>query len=341
MDIGTGGGWLKAEGFVFGKFYPLHCGHLAMIRFAAEKVRRLFVIVCVSDYEIIPLATRIQWLQDELADNSKIFVIGYQYQESQLPNTSVSDVNVSAIWAKVFKQLVPNVEVLVTSEDYGQYVAEAMGISHIPFDPDRKLFPVSASVVREDILQSWNYLPAAVQASLQKVIMISGTESTGKTTLARYLFDRFPSSLVEEAARELIPTSKKFELDDLYNVALSQAHSIGLAKKERRPFVFVDTDVYLTQSYAEFIFKQQLDLQSHIYHLNQADLRLYLDASVPHIQDGTRLDEQTRNQLDISHRETLDKYCQPYSEVIGTDWGDRNQQAMKNVTGLMVMQWRK
>lgn len=332
---------LKAEGFVFGKFYPLHLGHMAMIRFAAAQVKKLFVVVCCSDKEMIPVAMRLKWLQDELSDNQNIVIVGYEYEESELPNTSVSDVRVSAIWADVFKKLMPNVELLVTSEDYGQYVADAMGITHLPFDPDRNQFPVSASLLREDIINNWHFLPVSVQSSLQKVIVISGTESTGKTTLAKHLAEEFPSALVEEVGRKLIPDSNNFAMDDLYKVAHAHAESIANAKQKNKPFVVVDTDIYITQSYAEFVFNQQMNLQSEIYHLNNADLRLYLDATAPYVQDGTRMDEESRNQLDQSHRFMLDKHAQSYCEITSANWNSRTGQAMEMVEKLFVINWHK
>lgn len=332
---------LKSEGFVFGKFYPLHLGHIAMIRFAAAQAKKLFVVVCCSDKEIIPVTVRLKWLQDELSDNQNIVIMGYEYKESELPNTSVSDVTVSTIWADVFKRLMPNVELLVTSEDYGQYVADAMGITHLPFDPARNQFPVSASLLREDIINNWHFLPVSVQSSLQKVIVISGTESTGKTTLAKHLSEQFPSTLVEEVGRKLIPDSNNFAMDDLYKVAHAHAASISNAKQKNKPFVVVDTDIYITQSYAQFVFNQQMNLPSEIYHLNNADLRLYLDASAPYIQDGTRMDKESRNHLDQSHRFLLDQYAKPYCEITGEDWDCRTGQAIGMVERLFSIKWHK
>lgn len=327
------------KGFVFGKFYPLHKGHLAMIQFAKCHCKELVVLVCCSDKETITAEIRGNWLREELENDNTIQIQEYSYIESVLPNTSVSDREVSRIWAVEFKSLLPDVDLLVTSEVYGNYVAEFMNIQHKIFDADRSRQPVSASLIREDLIGFWSFLPNSVKRYFQKTIIISGTESTGKTILAKKLTEALPAVLVEEAGRKLIIDSNHFTEDDLVEVAKSHADAILVAKKQLNPFVIIDTDVYITQSYADFTLGKELDLPNHIYQLNQPDLRLYLDASVPYIQDGGRLSESDRNQLDYFHRKTLKKYQQDYFEVMGKDWEERSSTAQDCVEKLVCPQW--
>lgn len=332
---------LHSKGFVFGKFYPLHLGHLAMIQFASQKVQQLSVLVCCSNRETIDCNTRVGWLQAELANNPTINIISYCYDESDLPNTSVSDPDVSAVWAKIFTQLLPDVDLLVTSEDYGDYVAGYMGIRHVLFDKYRQQIPVSATVLRQSIIDNWRFLPDSVKASFQKTIIISGTESTGKTTLTQSLSNLLPATPVTEVARQLIASSKHFSLDDLHQVAHKHADAICQAKQTGVPLVIVDTDIYVTQSYAQFVFNRRLNLSDDIYQANHSDLRLYLDASVPFVQDGSRLTESDRIELDDSHKQTLNEYGQTYTEITGTDWDKRQQQAIDKIKTLFDIQWHQ
>jgi HTH-type transcriptional repressor of NAD biosynthesis genes len=327
------------KGFVFGKFYPLHKGHLAMIQFAKSHCKELVVLVCCSNKETIASAIRGNWLREELEHDKTIQILEYSYDESLLPNTSVSDKEVSRIWATEFKSLLPDVDLLVTSEVYGDYVAEFMNIQHTIFDADRSQLAISASLIREDLIRFWDFLPDSVKRYFQKTIIVSGTESTGKTTLAKQLSGLMRAALVEEVGRELITDSNHFTEDDLVKVARAHANAILVAKKQLNPFVIIDTDVYITQSYADFTLGKALDLPNHIYQLNQPDLRLYLDASVPHIQDGGRLSESDRNQLDHYHRKTLEKYQQAYCEVIGKDWGNRSATAQYWIEKLVSPDW--
>ncbi len=327
------------NGFVFGKFYPLHKGHLALIEFALTQCRYLHIVVCGSDKELIPSSRRASWIKESLTDNKNINVIEYEYCEQELPNTSVASRDVSAIWSAVFKKLLPEVELVVTSEPYGDLVAEYMQIKHALFDPERNRHSVSASAIREDILYRWDYLPTPVQRYFQRTVSICGTESTGKTILAAHLAAQFPATVVNEAARELIPDSKEFSFDDLLCVALEHAAQIELARNTATPLIVLDTDVYITQSYARYKFNKTLRLSNSIYQSNIPDLRLYLDANVPFVQDGTRLPEAERNQLDVSHRETLADFQQNYTEIIGGDWLVRSQNARQPVAALFHFSW--
>lgn len=327
------------KGFVFGKFYPLHKGHLAMIEFALTQCRYLDIVVCCSDKEFIPSSIRASWIKESLSDKQNINVIEYNYCEQNLPNTSVAGRDVSAIWSGVFKELLSGTELVVTSEPYGDLVAEYMHVKHILFDPERNRHPVSASAIREDILQRWDYLPSSVQCHFQRTVSICGTESTGKTILAAHLAALFPAIVVNEAARELIPDSKEFSFDDLLQVALEHSKQIEVARSNLKPLIVLDTDVYITQSYARYKFNKTLHLPDSIYQSNIPDLRLYLDATVPFIQDGTRLPEIERNQLDRSHRETLVTFQQEYAEISGQDWLVRSQTAKKQVAELFQFSW--
>lgn len=327
------------KGFVFGKFYPLHKGHLALIEFALRHCNHLDILVCCSDKELISSSIRASWLKESIPDKQRINIIEYCYSEKDLPNTSVTSRDVSAIWSEVFKGLLPHTELVVTSEPYGDLVAECMQIQHKLFDMGRSHHSVSASDIRRSILSRWDYLPKQVQSYFQRTVSICGTESTGKTVLATYLSSQFPATVVSEVARDLIPDSNHFSRDDLQRVAIEHAEKIGCARKTSRPLVVLDTDIYITQSYAHYKFNEALNLPRSIYHSNESDLRLYLDTSAPFIQDGTRLSETERNRLDHHHRQTLKKFNQGYAEITGTDWLERTQSAQLQVAELFRFSW--
>ena len=100
--------------------------------------------------------------------------------------------------------------------------------------------------------------------------------------------------------------------------------------------MIVDTDVYITQSYAKFTFGNYLKLPKQIYQANRADLRLYLNAEVPFVQDGTRLSEDRRNELDRSHRATLAHFGVAFTEI-GEDWTMRRQKALDAIVQFSVL----
>jgi HTH-type transcriptional repressor of NAD biosynthesis genes len=166
------------KGLVFGKFMPLHNGHLALINFALLHCDHLCIILCYTHNEPIDGLIRKQWLRESFEHNTNITLFSYQYDDKKLPNTSVSSPRVSEIWASVLRALVPDAAVVYTSEDYGDYLANYMGIEHLLFDKARTVAPISATTIRTNPLLYWSYIADAAKPWFVKKIAIVGSEST-------------------------------------------------------------------------------------------------------------------------------------------------------------------
>jgi HTH-type transcriptional repressor of NAD biosynthesis genes len=322
------------KAFVFGKFMPFHNGHRAMIEYAAEHCDELIVMPCISDKESISGKMRKKWIEQTFKENSKIKVKLLYYKESELPNTSLTSNDVSKIWSEKFKKILPDINLLVTSEPYGELVASFMKIQHLCFDISRAQVPVSATKIRNNPYEYWDFIPDAVKPYYQKKVVILGTESSGKTTLAEYLSTNFNAALVREMGRALIPNSEKFEISDLKRVAAAHQKETRQAIKSLKPLIVMDTDIHITQSYAFYKFGQHLDLPKQWYRTQKADLYLYLSAKTPFVQDGTRLSKSNRNELCLCHRTTLEKFGIGYHDL-SEDFTKRKKEAEAHINQLL------
>jgi HTH-type transcriptional repressor of NAD biosynthesis genes len=318
------------KAFVFGKFLPFHKGHEAMINYALKKCDFLTVLVCCSDKENITANTRQKWIEKTFENQNEIEIKSFHYLESELPNTSDSSKEVSKVWSAKFKKLFPDYDFVITSEEYGNYVASFMGIKHIAFDIPKQLFPISATAVRNDIFTNWIFLPDSVKPSFVIKIVVLGTESTGKTILTERLAKYFNCSSVKEAGRDLIPNSNSFGFDELHLVASEHAKRIDKAVLGHSPLIIIDTDIHITKSYARFVFNKELEVDDEIYNSNKADLYIYLNNDVEHQQDGTRLDKSNRDLLDLSHRTILREKNIKFVEIEG-DWEQRFKRTLKEI----------
>lgn len=327
------------KAFVFGKFLPFHKGHQAMIHFAMAKCDLLTVLVCASDRESIAADTRRKWIEDTFLGYGNVEVISFNYSESQLPNTSDSSQEVSKVWAEKFRELFPDYDLVVTSEEYGNYVASFMGIKHIAFDIPKRLFPVSATAVRNNLFANWKFLPDTVKPHFAIKVVILGTESTGKSFLTERLVRHYGCSMVTEAGRDLIADSNSFQFEDLHLVAREHTNRINLATCGTHPLVIIDTDIHITMSYAQFIFGRQLDTDDWIYNSNRADLYLYLNNDVGYTDDGTRLNEAERNLLDLSHRSVLRDHHIDFIEISGS-WEMRFKQSVEEIDRIIKIESR-
>ena len=328
------------KAFVFGKFLPFHKGHEAMINFALANCDFLTVLVCCSDKENIQDTYRKAWIEKAFEKEKNIEIRTFNYLESELLNTSESSESVSKIWAEVFKKQLPDYSLLITSEEYGNFVAAFMNIQHIAFDIPKKLYPVSATAVRNDVFNNWQFVPDSVKPDLLLKVVILGTECTGKTTLTEKLAKYFNCSFVSEAGRDIIANSNSFTFNDLYLVASEHATRIDKSILADSPLVIIDTDIHTTKSYSLFTFEKELEISTDIYNSNRANIYLYLNNDVEYLQDGTRLSEADRNLLDLSHRQVLTNHNIEIIEVKG-DWDERFEKAVEQINKLIATNGKK
>lgn len=306
---------------------PLHAGHIALARHALAHCRRVTLLVCAQDWEPIPGALRLRWAQETFHEEPRLTVA---YTEVQLPYTAHSSREISRIWADYFRTQFPDLDAVCTSELYGEYLAEYLGIAHIPFDPPRSLHPVSGEAVRAHPFRCWGFLPAAVRPYFVRKICLYGPESVGKTRLAERLARHYGTVWVPEAARTMIADSRSCTLAEVAALIPAQAALVEAALPQAERLLFCDTDHFTTQVYAEYLFGAELPLEPGWLAAHRYDRYLFLDTDVPYTQDGTRLGVHARAELRRRMLERLDAAGAAYT-VIGGGWEARFEAACEAV----------
>ncbi|WP_276479487.1 AAA family ATPase [Paraflavitalea pollutisoli] len=313
---------MKHRGLVLGKFMPPHAGHRAMIEYALQFCEEVVVMVCVSDKETIGAPIRMAWMEQSFAGDPRVLVRLVAYDEAVLPNSSVSSREISRLWADYIKDHFPGVAVFISSEPYGDYVAEYLGIEHRCFDRERKLVPVCASAILSNPFKHWELIAPAARPWFVKKICISGSESTGKSTLTERLGAWFNTAIVPEMAREVIETTEEVVFDDLLRIATLHAKTINERVLQANKLLICDTDVHITKSYARFLFDRELVVPDWIDEANRFDLHIFLNTDCTYVQDGTRLGEAERNRLSGYHERQLQEVGISYVTV-GGNWEER------------------
>lgn len=314
------------HGLVLGKFMPLHKGHLALISFAKSKCDILTVLLCAEDKETIPASTRLKWLQEELGSTVDLQVL--KYSDKDLPNTSVSSKQVSKKWSVVLKKNFPHVNIIFSSEPYGDFVADFMGAESVVYDEARKNYPVSATQIKNNPFYFWDFIPESVKPYYVKKACLLGTESTGKSTLTENLAKYFDTAFVPEMARDIIEQTEECTYENLFEIATLHAKTIIEKLPLANKLLFIDTDINITRSYSSFLFGKELTVPSWIEEANKADLYIFLEPDCPFVQDGTRLNETDRAKLNSSHKNQLDKNNIKYI-CAGGGWEERFETIVK------------
>ena len=308
-------------GLILGKFMPLHKGHIELIHFAAKRVERLILLICAHDGEPIPGTMRFHWAK-QILNKTNIEIRLMEYDSRILPDTSVSAPEASKLWAEYLKKNYPEIDVIFSSEKYGDYLAEYLNIRHVQFDAARNIVPVSGSQIRNNPIKFWEYMPSEVQSYFVKKICILGTESTGKSVLTENLARHFNTTYVPEVARDIVDKTEEVTPNHLRQIAEQHAKAILEKVNVAKGLLFVDTDLNITKSYSKFLFDQSLIVPNWIEEANRSDLYFYLESDCPYIQDGTRLSEQRRESLNQFHKLHLSEANISF-HIINGDWNHR------------------
>jgi NadR type nicotinamide-nucleotide adenylyltransferase len=281
---------------VLGKFLPYHLGHAHLIRSARAQVDELTVLVCSIRREPIPGALRHAWVRDAHPDCRVVHVA------EEVPQSPEEDECFWPIWVDLIRRHAGEVDVVFTSETYGDELGLRVGARHVCIDRARGSVPVSGTAVRADPLGQWEYLPAQVRAHFARRVAIVGPESVGKTTLAEQLAHELNTTWVPEFGRAYTDgrDARELSLDDFEAIARGQVLWEDEAAMRANRILICDTELHTTCTWSDLVVGSRPSWLTAAAAGRNYDLMLLLDDDLPWIDDGTRV-------LAARRREHLDR----------------------------------
>ncbi len=316
---------------VIGKFLPPHRGHLALIRYARQHSDSLIVLLGARPHEPIPGPVRLEWLCSACAAMDGVRV---EYTDADLPSAPRSDRGVSRVWADYLRDRYPQVSLIVSSETYGDYLAEYMGIRHLPFDPSRGTIPVAGRDILADPVGHWDDILSPARDYFRRQVCIYGPESTGKTTLASALAEHFGCPWVPEMARELLG-DRHVVYEDILPIAMLHARTILEARHKAGPLLLVDTDHLTTRIYSRHYFGRVPDFPPYVEEANTYTHYLFLDIDVPWVADPQRDSADCRETHRAAFLSALGSRSLPYTLIRGS-WEERFEKAKQVINHLLL-----
>jgi NadR type nicotinamide-nucleotide adenylyltransferase len=311
---------------LLGKFMPPHNGHVYLADFASNYVDELAIVVCSLEREPIPGALRYQWMR-ELFPRAHVV-----HLTDDLPQEPKDHPDFWRLWQKALERILPFApDYVFASEAYGAKLAEVQGARFVPVDPARAVMAVSGTKVRTDPMGNWQHLPRCVRPYFVRRVCVFGPESTGKSTLAQRLAQRFGTVAVPEYARTLLESQGgKLDESDIPRIAQGQAASEDALAFAANRVLICDTDVLTTVIWSETLFgscpetvREQADRRGyHLYLLNDVD--------VPWVSDPVRYLPLQRAEFFQRCRAELEERKRRYVILQG-DWEQRFEVACRAV----------
>jgi NadR type nicotinamide-nucleotide adenylyltransferase len=217
-----------AHGLIIGKCYPPHAGHELLVRTAAAVSDRVSVLVLAHPDERLPLADRVRWLADAVADLPHVVVVGGDDPHPiDYDDPAVWDLHEAEFRRVLASVTTEPVTAVFSSEPYGDELARRFDARAVCVDPERALVPISASAVRTDPVATWEWLPRTVRAGLARRVVVVGAESTGKTTLCRELTDALRARGGAHGSTRWVPEVGRERTVELQAAAVARAALAG------------------------------------------------------------------------------------------------------------------
>ena len=233
------------RGLVIGKFMPLHRGHELLIDTALAECDDVTVVVYDSrvadELPPLPIEVRLGWIRELYPELEQLVGLPDPLEWPENEDPASADV-----YAKQL-QFLGSFDRFYSSEPRYERFASILGARHVVVDEARELVPVSGTLIRSDPYRHRTLVSSHVYASLVRRVVLVGTESSGKSTLAAALAARFDTVWVHEYGRELWEAQGlQGTFADHLRIAQQQRAREDAAVRNARRFLFCDTNAWTT-----------------------------------------------------------------------------------------------
>ena len=160
-----------------------------------------------------------------------------------------------------------------------------------------------------------------------KVIVVTGPESTGKSTLCQQLAEHFHSEYITEYARNYVAERDyKYTYEDVEHIARYQHEYLRKKIEEikRKPvesdepyILFVDTHLIITKVWFEKVYGREPEWIADAIKQSPVDLYLLCQPDTPWEYDPVRENPEIRQELYDRYKALIEQYGFKYAEVSG------------------------
>jgi HTH-type transcriptional regulator, transcriptional repressor of NAD biosynthesis genes len=226
---------------------------------------------------------------------------------------------------------------VVTSEDWGNKLAEVTGTRFMPYDPERSVHYSRATHAREEYLSSFGNILPEFQPYLRRTVTFFGAESTGKTSLSKHTARTWYAHWIPEWARPFLEHAKnELTIQSMTEIWRGQ---YGLQKQVQtfrdRSFIIQDTDLMTTLGYWQFWDPASVPAGLEYDAVSmQSDLYIVTQSNIPFEVDPLRYGGDKRESTDQYWIDLCEKYHLNYVVLKSSDFDERTAEVFQHMNGL-------
>lgn len=278
-------------GLIFGKFYPLHSGHIYLIEKALTQVDELHVMLgceATRDKQLFEksrlprqpqVSDRFSWLKDTFKDRHNIHIyISDETGINYYPNGWKE-------WSDSIKHILSEnkIEPSVVFTSEPQDVTEHERYFDCPvvvIDANREFVNISATKIRENPYQNWSFIAQAARPFFVKKVAIIGHDKFNElpVKLANIYNTQYVSNgYINYIQREISTLENKRYLseNDYLRIAMLHVERMSKSLENANKLLFTSIDFGTLSNYYEQIFGKSNEVLIGLKSSYQFDLIIH------------------------------------------------------------------
>lgn len=303
-------------GLIFGKFYPLHCGHIYLIEKAMTQVDELHIMLgCEANRDKQLFASsrlpkqpqvcdRFSWLQETFKDRHNIHVHILDESNIEYYPNGWQD------WSDRVKQILTDhkIEPTVVFTSEPQDIKNHELYFHCPavlVDADRDFINISATQIRENPYQNWSFIAKAAKPFFVKKIAIIGQGKFNELPLQLaniYNTQYVSNGYINYIEREIsTPYNQRYLSEtDYIRIAMLHVERLSKAIETSNKVLFTSIDFETLSQYYTQIFQKEHEVLKGLkesYHFDLVIHQQDLDSSNTMLQNFEAISKMVESLL--------------------------------------------
>ena len=293
---------MKKIGLTLGKYAPFHKGHEYVIQTMLEEMDEAVVVIYDTAATPVPLQIRAGWIR-------RLFPEVTVIESWDGPDGYSSERSFEILQERHIAGLLGDrkIAAFYCSEFYGAHMAKALEAADRRVDEARVQVPISASLIRDDPYKHRQFVSDLVYRDLIVKAVFLGAMSTGKSTLAEALAERYQTTFAPEYGRDYWTehqVDRRVSLRAFDEIALGHIDREEAAFLKANKYCFVDTNAITTYMYALDYHGRAPELLTRLAQENASryDLFFLCQDDIPYDDTWDRSGEQKR---EIFHKQIV------------------------------------